>query len=90
MYTLLCENKQFACSGLIGDKGIPGDIVNIIHYIYVAIQVVVPIVLIIFGMIELAKALTSQKEDEIKKAQSSLLKKAVVAVIVFLCFHLQD
>ena len=73
-----------ACTG----AGIPGSIVNIVHYVYIGIQIIVPILLIIFGMIELAKAITAQKEDEIKKAQSGLMKKAIVAVIIFLVFSL--
>ena len=78
------------CIGTIGEgtTGIPGVVGNIIHYVYLGIQIIVPLLLIIFGMIELAKAITAQKEDEIKKAQSGLLKKAVVAVIVFLVFSL--
>lgn len=87
MYILTCTSDDRVCSNLIG-AGIPGDIVNIVHYVYLGIQIIVPIMLIIFGMIDLAKALASQKEDEIKKAQSSLIKKAVVAVIVFLVFAL--
>lgn len=80
-------DNAYACGNVIG-AGIPGNIVNIIHYVYLGIQIIVPILLIIFGMIELAKAITAQKEDEIKKAQGGLLKKAVVAVIVFLVFSL--
>ena len=68
--------------------GIPGIVGNMIHWIYLGVQIVVPILLIIFGMIDLAKAITAQKEDEIKKAQGGLLKKAIVAVIVFLVFSL--
>ncbi len=83
-----CTNENYACIGIIGESGIPGDLVRIIHYIYLAIQVVVPIILIIFGMIELAKSLASQKEDEIKKAQGSLFRKLILAVLVFLVFSI--
>ncbi len=83
-----CTSKNFACAGTIGEKGIPGDLVSIVHYIYLGIQVIVPILLIVFGMIELAKAITAQKEDEIKKAQGSFLKKLIVAVLVFLVFSI--
>lgn len=79
-----CTADNHACPTLVGDKGIPGDIVSIIHYVYLGIKVVIPIILIIFGMIELGKAITAQKEDEIKRAQSSFLKKLIIAVIVFL------
>ena len=82
-----CSESTYACANVIG-AGIPGNIVSIIHYLYLGIQIIVPLLLIIFGMIELAKAITAQKEDEIKKAQSGLLKKAVVAILVFLIFSL--
>lgn len=84
---LTCAADESACSGVIG-AGIPGNIVNIVHYVYLGIQIVVPILLILFGMIDLAKSLAAQKEDEIKKAQSGLLKKAITAIIVFLVFTL--
>lgn len=72
------------CEEVLGEKGVPDTIASIIHYIYLGIQVIIPVLLIIFGMIELGKAITSQKEDEIKKAQSGFLKKLVVAILVFL------
>ena len=84
---LTCTNDATVCSDVIG-TGIPGNVVNIIHYVYLGIQIIVPLLLIVFGMIELAKAITAQKEDEIKKAQAGLLKKAIVAIIVFLVFSL--
>lgn len=76
-----------ACEAAIG-ADISKSILNIVHYVYLGIQIIVPIMLIIFGMIDLARALTSQKEDEIKKAQGGLIKKAVVAALVFLIFAL--
>ena len=79
-------NVLEVCQGVIGDNGVPDTIANMLHYVYLAIQVVIPILLIIFGMIELGKAITAQKEDEIKKAQGSFLKKLILAVIVFLVF----
>lgn len=83
-----CDRNNFACAGFLGSQGIPGDLVRIIHYIYLAIQVIVPVLLIIFGMIELAKAITVQKEEEIKRAQGSFMKKLIVAVIIFLVFSI--
>lgn len=79
-----CTNETHACATLIGTEGLPGDIVSIIYYVYKGIQVVVPIILILFGMIELGKAITSQKDDEIKRAQGSFFKKLIIAVLVFL------
>lgn len=48
------------------------------------IKIGVPIILIVMGMLDLGKAVTSQKEDEMKKAQSLLIKRCIYAVLVFL------
>lgn len=60
------------------------DVWTIIGYIIFAIQVVVPLLLIISGMITMAQAVMKQDEKDIKKAQSLLVKKIIAAVIVFL------
>lgn len=65
-------------------KSIPSEVKNIVHMIYLAIQILTPLLLVIFGAVDMIRALTQQKEDEIKKAQSGLIKKVIVAVIVFL------
>ena len=72
------------CSEIAADP----NLTNVIQTIYNAIRIAVPVILIIVGMVEMGKAIASQKEDEIKKAQSSLIKKAVAAVLVFLMLSL--
>lgn len=47
------------------------------------IKIVVPILLIIYGMLDLGKAVVASKEDEIKKGQHTFLKRVISAVIVF-------
>ena len=49
----------FAC------KDIPSDLVGLLRLVYKAIQIGVPIILIIVGMFDMGKAITQQKEDEI-------------------------
>jgi len=44
----------------------------------------IPILLIVFGMLDLGKAVMAGKEDEMKKAQGTLIKRFVYAVAVFL------
>lgn len=39
--------------------------------------------LIIFGMLDLGKAVMAQKEDEIKKGQQTFIKRLLAAAIVF-------
>lgn len=57
---------------------------TILGYVIFGIKVVVPLLLIISGMIDLAQAVMKQKEDDIKKAQGLLVKKLIAGVLVFL------
>ena len=67
-------------TGLVFDAKIP----NITSKIVLVIEIVVPILLVIFGMIDLGKAIIAQKEDEIKKGQQTFIKRLITAAIVFL------
>ena len=57
---------------------------RIVGIVYKGIQIVVPIILIIVGMIDFAKEVTEKSEDKIKEAQKKLIAKAIAAVLVFL------
>lgn len=48
------------------------------------LQIGIPILLIVLGMLDLGKAVVAGKEDEIKKNQQMLVKRAISAVAVFL------
>ena len=68
------------CAGQV----IKEDLAKIVKLVYDAIRIGVPIILILVGMFDMGKAITQQKEDEIKKAQGLLVKKAIAAALVFL------
>jgi hypothetical protein len=59
-------------------------ILGLVGYVILGIKIVVPIILIIMGMMDLAKAVTSKDDKEIKNAQMLLVRRAIAAVIVFL------
>ena len=63
---------------------VPEQIVNIIRPVINLIKIAIPILLIIWGMLDLGKAVMAQKEDEIKKGQQTFVKRVIAAVIVFL------
>ena len=65
------------CTDLLGGEGIPTSIGLII-------QVVVPILLIIWGMLDFAKGIIGQDEDKIKAGQKKFIQRIIAAVIVFL------
>lgn len=46
-------------------------------------KIVIPLLLIIFGMIDLGKAVVGSKDDDVKKAISHLAFRAVAAVVIF-------
>lgn len=56
---------------------------TVIGYVIDAIMIGVPILLIVFGMIDLGKAVISSKEDEVKKATKAFGKRFLYAVGVF-------
>lgn len=72
--------KYVSCGDAID---IPKDVPRLISFAVNLLKIVTPIVLIVISMITLVKAIMSSKEDEIKKAQNSLVKKVIAAVIVF-------
>lgn len=47
------------------------------------IQLGIPIILILLGMLDLGKAVVASKEDEIKNAQKLLVKRAIYAIAIF-------
>ena len=65
-------------------------LINILHAVVNLLKWGIPLVLIIYGMMDLGKAVMAGKEDEMKKAQSTLIKRFIYAVAVFLVVTLVD
>lgn len=74
-----CENS---IKGAIIDEKIP----NVVSTIITVIKIVVPILLIIFGMLDLMKGIIASKEDEIKKGQQIFIKRLIAGALVFFVF----
>ncbi len=73
----------YTCGGIEG-LSFDGSIPTLVSTVVTAIQIVIPILLIIFGMLDLGKAVMAQKEDEIKKGQQTFIKRIIAAVILFM------
>lgn len=65
------------------DIDIDVKIVNAVHMIILIIQIVVPVLLVVFGSIDFLKAIIAQKDDEIKKGQQTFIKRLIAGIIVF-------
>lgn len=61
-----------------------GDIIKILTFVVKVIQIVAPIILILMGSIDMVKAVMAGKDDEIKKHQTTLIKRLIAALIIFL------
>ncbi len=72
------------CNGLSGsiDEIIPQTVNTVVNIIKIG----VPILLVVFGMIDLGKAVMSNDEKEMKGAQTKLIKRVLYAVLIFFIF----
>lgn len=77
----LAADQNYQCgNGLVTFEGI---LPNIVSMVVTLIQVGVPLLLIVFGMIDLGKAVMQQKDDDIKKGQQTFFKRLLAAALVF-------
>ena len=70
-----------ACA--IGGVPIPDYILNTISYVIDFIKIGIPLLLIIFGMLDLAKGVVAKKDEDMKKYQRLFLKKLIAGAMVF-------
>lgn len=72
------------CTGLNNgiDKIIPITVSTVVNIIKIGI----PILLVIFGMIDLGKAVMANDEKEMKGSQTKLIKRVLYAILIFFIF----
>lgn len=75
---------QIDCQGIFGDKNDPESLNYLINEILEYPRIIVPILVIALGILDLAKAVIAGKEDEMKKAQSTFIKRVIIGVAFFL------
>lgn len=68
------------CEGIL----VPNALFNVVSTIITGIKIVVPILLIIWGMLDFAKSVVAKKEEDIKKYQKAFVSRLISALIVFL------
>ncbi len=59
------------------------EIWQFIGYVLYVFKIAIPLLLIIFGMIDLGKAVIASDDKEIKNATTKLVKRAIAAVVIF-------
>lgn len=71
-----------------GDIKIPYLFPYVVNLFIVLLQIAVPVIMILLGSFDLLKSVMAQKEDEIKKAQQTFIRRLVVGACIFLVFVL--
>lgn len=71
------------CDALFGSPSDPESLRYFINKILVYPKVLVPIIVIGLGVLDLAKAVIASKEDEMRKAQLTLIKRVLIGVCIF-------
>jgi len=74
--TLTDLEKQF-CTGAVQ------GVFTTLGWVFFILKILIPLILIIFGSIDLFKAVIASKDDEIKKSVKTLLIRAVAGIIIF-------
>ena len=82
------EGGGYCSTGIPTACGLPAGLVLMINDFYNLLKIAVPIVLVIMGMIDLLKAVASQKEDEIKKGWQVVVKRTITGILVFFVFFI--
>ena len=73
---MLIMAKPMICSDL-------WEIWQIIGWVLWIFKIVIPVIIIVFGMIDLGKAVVASKDDEIKKSVKSLVMRAIAGIVIF-------
>ena len=76
---ILEVSNSTLCDGVL----IPNQLFNIVATIIKLIKIAVPVLLIIFGMIDFAKSVVAKNEDDVKKYRKQFLSRVISAVVVF-------
>lgn len=62
----------------------PASIRYLVNQVLTYVRIIVPIIILVLGSIDLAKAMVAGKEDEMKKAQKTFIMRLVAGVLVFM------
>ena len=73
-----------SCDGIFGKKDDPNSLRYSINEILTYPRIIVPILVIGLGTLDFAKAVIASKEDEMKKAQRTFIKRVLIGITIFL------
>ncbi len=78
------DESTVDCGAIFGSKDDPSSIAYIINEVLMYPKIIIPILIIILGTLDFFKAVIAQKEDDMKKAQMTFIKRVIIGVAIFL------
>ena len=73
---------DITCTAL-PDVAIDESIPKVVSMVILAIQIAVPVLLVVMGSIDLAKGVIAQKDDEIAAGRKTFIKRLIAGLLVF-------
>ena len=83
MESVYALNTADTCQSLFGSYSNPNSLRSIMKEILMIPKIAVPVIIIGLGMLDFSKAVLASKEDEMRKAQSTFIKRVLIGVTVF-------
>lgn len=77
---------EYTCADvdmIFGDKNDPESLRYMINQVLIYVRIIVPILIILLGTLDFAKAVFAGKEDNMKKAQSTFIRRLIAGVAIF-------
>ena len=76
------ESAEFSTDTFCSNEPVKASF-RLLGWILVIVKIVIPIIIITMGSIDFAKAVTSSKDDEIRKASKSLVIRIIIGALIF-------
>lgn len=77
------ESGTIGSEDVLSCQEVLGDAIEYVDWGMTLIRIAAPILLIIFGSVDFAKAVISSDQDVLKKSTSSFIKRAIAAIAIF-------
>ena len=71
---------EFDVTGICGKTA---GLLQLVGWVLTIFKIVIPLIIVAFGMFDFGKAVTSGKDEDIKKSAKTLLWRAAAGIIIF-------
>lgn len=77
------DTSNTKCEGLLGDSDEPDSVAWLIAKILDYLRLLAPLMVLVLSSLDFAKAILTSDDESLKKAQSNLITRLILAVLLF-------